>query len=43
MLLNGAMLKPDDTILLNDGDELQFGFRGVKLTFRTPNSTNSPQ
>jgi len=38
MLINGSELQPGDLHRLDDGDVLQFGFRGAQLIFRQPKS-----
>lgn len=36
MIINGTEYQSDTIIPLNDGDVLQFGFKGVQLTWREP-------
>ncbi len=35
-LLNGNELSPGETTRLEDGDKIQFGFRGIQLVFKLP-------
>lgn len=36
MFINGTPIAPDSVALLHDGDVLQFGFKGIQLTWREP-------